>query len=76
VSITEKWLRVHRNDQGLEAFLQPQHEIAFAKDLFKIWDENDSGKLDLEELTLPLVALGLVSDTSFVKKLMKSLSAK
>jgi hypothetical protein len=41
--------------------------------LFKIWDENDLGKLDLEELTLPLIALGLISGKQSINKLLKSL---
>ncbi len=69
-------MKQHKNFENLATFTQPQNNIEFAKDLFKIWDEDESGKLDLEELTLPLIALGLVNDTSFVKQLMKSLSSK
>ena len=47
--------------------------MLFAKELFKIWDEDDSGKLDIDELTLPLIALGLSNDSSFVQKLIKSI---
>jgi hypothetical protein len=28
----------------------------------------------LEELTLPLIALGLINDTTFIKRLLKSIS--
>jgi Ca2+-binding EF-hand superfamily protein len=50
--------------------------VEFAKELFSIWDENDSGKLDLEDLTLPLIALGLVNETSFVSKTLMSIKGK
>jgi hypothetical protein len=73
--LTEKWLRIHSN-KNLDLFLKSQNDVEFAKQLFKIWDENDSGKLDLEELTLPLIALGLVDDTVFVQKLMRCLSGQ
>ena len=48
----------------------------FAKDLFKIWDDDNSGILDLNEISHPLVALGLSTDTKFVAKLVKSLGSK
>lgn len=54
-------MKAHGNYDNLDHFMQPQKDIEFAKQLFKIWDENDLGKLDMEELTLPLIALGLIS---------------
>jgi hypothetical protein len=44
--------------------------------LFSIWDEDKSGKLEVDEITLPLIALGLSSDSSFVVKLMKAIDAE
>ena len=56
--------------QSLEQFIKAQSDVDFAKELFKTWDDDNSGKLDLEELTLPLTALGLISDMSMTKKLL------
>lgn len=57
----------------IDKFMQNEKNIEFAKELFKIWDEDNSGQLDIDELTLPLIALGLSNDSSFVKKLIKSI---
>ena len=46
----------------------------FAKDLFKIWDENGVGKLNIEELALPMIGMGLISSRSNILKLMKALN--
>jgi hypothetical protein len=62
----------HHNE-NLDKFMQPQNDLIFAKDLFRIWDENDTGKLNIEILTLPLISLGLINDTRFIKKLLNSL---
>lgn len=73
VRMTESWMN-HHDNSNLSSFIQPQSDIEFAKELFKIWDENDTGKLNLEELTLPLIALGLINDTTFIMRLLKSIS--
>jgi Ca2+-binding EF-hand superfamily protein len=44
--------------------------VEFAKELFRIWDDDNSGVLDLEEIALPLVSLGLSTDSEFVTKLL------
>ena len=41
--------------------------------MFKIWDEDGSGELDLEEVTIALVSLGLSTDRQFVHKLLTTL---
>jgi Ca2+-binding EF-hand superfamily protein len=46
----------------------------FAKEFFKIIDNNDTGRLDVNELAEPLIALGLSSDTSFVEKVLKAIN--
>eukprot|EP00347_Sterkiella_histriomuscorum_P020000 403339480 len=68
---TKKWMRNHQID--LQKYTQNKRNIQFAKDLFKIWDEDSSGNLEVDELTLPLIALGLSNDSSFVMKLLRSI---
>jgi len=45
----------------------------FSAQFFKIMDE-DGGGVDLNELSFPLIALGLATNTDFVKKVMKILA--
>lgn len=47
-----------------------EKHVEFAKDLFKIWDDDNSGVLDLDEISHPLVSLGLSTDSKFVAKLI------
>jgi len=47
--------------------------VEFAKELFKVWDDDNSGILELDEIAEPLVALGLSTDSLFVAKLIQSL---
>ncbi|CDW87182.1 iki3 domain containing protein [Stylonychia lemnae] len=68
---TQKWMKIHNVDQS--KYTQNQKNIEFAKELFKIWDEDESGNLEVDELTLPLIALGLSNDSSFVLKLLRSI---
>jgi len=56
-----------RKTAGLKLKSKEKH-VGFAKNLFKYWDEDQSGRLDLEEFTLPLVALGLATNKQFVAK--------
>lgn len=53
-----------------------QKHFEFAKQLFKIWDADGGGSLDVDEISLPLIALGLSTDTGFVEKLIKTLVQK
>ena len=53
-----------------------EKHVEFAKDLFKMWDDDNSGVLDLNEIAHPLVALGLSTDSKFVAKLIQSLDSK
>lgn len=50
--------------------------MEFAKELFLVWDDNGTGHLNLDEISVPLVALGLSTDTEFVAKLVSSLDQK
>lgn len=43
-----------------------QKHFEFAKQLFKIWDADGGGSLDVDEISLPLIALGLSTDRAFV----------
>lgn len=48
--------------------------MKFAKEFFKILDINGTEKVDLEEFAVPLIALGLSSDISFVEKVIRSIN--
>ena len=47
--------------------------ISQAKEFFSVIDDNDSGQASLYELATPLIALGISSDSSFVKKVMRTI---
>jgi hypothetical protein len=68
---TEFWMKVRGNKQKSK-----EKHFEFAKELFKIWDADGGGFLDVDEISLPLISLGLSTDTSFVEKLIKSLTMK
>lgn len=53
-----------------------QKHFEFAKSLFKIWDSDGGGSLDVDEISLPLISLGLSTDTGFVEKLVKAIVSK
>lgn len=46
----EQWLR--RRNMANTNYSTKEKYVEFAKELFKIWDEDNSGSLELEELTL------------------------
>lgn len=48
--------------------------LIFAKNFFSIIDEDSSGEIDLTELSMPLISLGLATDSAFVKKALKVLN--
>jgi Ca2+-binding EF-hand superfamily protein len=68
---TEYWMR-HRG----HAQKDTMKHFEFAKNLFKIWDADGGGSLDVDEISLPLIALGLSTDTGFVEKLLKAIVKK
>jgi hypothetical protein len=68
---TEFWLKKRGHGHRSK-----EKHFEFAKDLFKIWDADGGGFLDVDEISLPLIALGLSTDTGFVEKLIKSLVKK
>ncbi len=68
---TEFWLKTRGNKQRSK-----EKHFEFAIDLFKIWDSDGGGFLDVDEISLPLIALGLSTDTGFVEKLIRSLKNK
>jgi hypothetical protein len=51
-------------------------QIEFAKKLFYSWDDDGSGVLEIDEISEPLIALGLAPDQKFVVQLIKSLDSK
>ena len=48
--------------------------MKFAKEFFQNLDTNGTEKVEIEELALPLIALGLSSDISFVEKVIKTIN--
>ena len=48
--------------------------VKFSKDFFEIIDDDGTGGILLEELAQPLIALGLATDSGFVKKALKVLN--
>lgn len=68
---TEFWLKKRGHGHRSK-----EKHFEFAKDLFKIWDADGGGFLDVDEISLPLIALGLSTDTGFVEKLIKALVKK
>lgn len=50
--------------------------MIFSKKFFNIMDDDGTGGVELEELAQPLIALGLATDTGFVKKSLKVLNPK
>ena len=50
------------------------NNVQFAKEFFEIVDNNDSGGVLRDELSIPLIALGLSSDSSFIEKVLKAVA--
>jgi len=50
------------------------NNIEFAREFFDIIDVNDSGGVYIEELAIPLIALGLASNVTFIEKLLKAIN--
>jgi Ca2+-binding EF-hand superfamily protein len=50
--------------------------LKFSKQFFSIMDEDESGSIDIRELTYPLLVLGLANNSEFVYKAMKMLNPK
>ena len=48
--------------------------VLFAREFFEIVDESDSGGVLLDQLAVPLIALGLSSDSSFIEKVLKAIN--
>ena len=68
----QKWMRGHEfSDQRQTDNI---NNIQFAKEFFKIVDNSDTGNLNLEQLAIPLIALGLSSDSSFIEKVLKAIN--
>ena len=65
---TEYWMQTRGRGKS-----STQKHFEFAKSLFKIWDADGGGFLDVDEISLPLISLGLSTDTGFVEKLIKAL---
>ena len=51
-------------------------QMEFAKTMFNNWDESSTGELNLDQITHPLVNLGLATDKPFVEKLLAALDIK
>jgi Ca2+-binding EF-hand superfamily protein len=68
----QKWMRSH--DFSVQRQMDNMSNIMFAKEFFKIIDNDDTGRLNVQELAEPLIALGLSSDSSFVEKVLKAIN--
>lgn len=68
-----KYMQVH----GLctKRYDQQVTNAKFSKQFFEIMDEDGEG-VSMIELSYPLIALGLATDTGFVKKVMRMLAPK
>ena len=62
------------NYKNLKKFNQREQDVQFAKELFKIWDEYSNGRLDIGELALPMIGMGLIQSRQSILKLMAALS--
>lgn len=69
-----QWLKKHNSFKDDQINLKDQ--IEFAKKLFFSWDDDGSGVLEIDEISEPLIALGLAPDKKFVAQLIKSLDSK
>lgn len=67
----QRWMNNHAFSTRTQK--ESMSNMEFAKEFFSIIDSDDSGKTDFEELALPLIALGLSSDTSFVSKVFRAI---
>ena len=47
--------------------------IVFGRDFFNIMDVSEGGTLDIDEMALALVGLGLASDSRFIQQVCKSI---
>lgn len=52
------------------------NNVQFARELFDIIDDNQSGGLYVSELSVPLISLGLSSDGSFIEKVLRAINPK
>lgn len=61
----ENWInkRKPKKTENNSNYHTKEKHVDFAKELFLIWDEDQAGTLDLDEITKPLIALGLSTDS-------------
>ena len=69
-----QWLKKRGYLHGDKVNLKDQ--IDFAKKLFLSWDDDGSGILEIDEISGPLITLGLAPDKKFVVQLIQSLDSK
>ena len=50
--------------------------LKFSKNFFAIMDEDQSGSINLRELTYPLLSLGLANNSEFVQKALRMLNPR
>ena len=68
----QHWMRSHKYSDKKQT--DNISNIKFAREFFAIIDDNDSGQASLYELAVPFIALGLSSDSSFIKKVLQTIS--
>ena len=67
-----KWMQTHKFSDKKQT--ENINNVQFAKEFFEIVDNNDSGGVLRDELSVPLIALGLSSDSSFIEKVLKAVN--
>ena len=68
----QKWMRAHKFSDKKQT--ENINNVQFAREFFEIVDDKDSGGVDLNQLSVPLIALGLSSDSAFIEKVLKAIN--
>ena len=68
---TTKWMKNHKFDDAAQT--ENIANIVFGRDFFNIMDVSEGGTLDIDEMALALVGLGLASNSTFIGMVCKSL---
>lgn len=71
-----KWIsrRTKSNERDQSSSDQKERGaiLSFAKHLFDFWDNDDSGSISLEDITMDFLALGLAPNAEFVGKIAEN----
>lgn len=67
----QHWMQTHK--YSIHKTTQNINNIQFARDFFAAIDQTGSGKSSVQGIAVPMIALGLSSNSSFVTKVMKAI---